>query len=79
MAELDRDFYRESLAQKMIDQGDVTPLKDLHRRFISDCENEGYKITKLQDEVTIENSGQPIATPYSSPFDYNGMWLEHYQ
>lgn len=40
--------------QKMIEQGNVTPLKDLHRRFISDCENNGYTITELQDEVTVE-------------------------
>ena len=68
-----------SAIQKMIEQGNVTPLKDLHQRFISDCENNGYKITELQDEVTMENSGEPIAKPYSSPFDYKGMWLKHYQ
>ena len=81
MAELNRDFYRESFmsVQKMIEQGNVTPLKDLHRRFISDCENDGYKITELQDEVTIENSGKPLAAPYSSQFDYKGMWLKHYR
>jgi hypothetical protein len=79
MTEFDRDFYGESLVQKMIAQGNVTPLKDLYRRFIADCENDGYKITELQDEVTIENLGQPVATPYSSPFDYNDMWLKHYQ
>ena len=65
--------------QKLIEQGNVTPLKDLHRRFISDCKNSGYKITELQDEVTIENSGEPLAKPYSSQFDYKGMWLKHYQ
>lgn len=68
-----------SAIQKMIEQGNVTSLKDLHRRFISDCENNGYKITELQDEVTIENSGEPLTRPYSSQFDYKGMWLKHYQ
>ena len=68
----------KSLAQKMIEQGNVTPLKDLHRRFISDCDNGGYKVTELQDEVTIENSGKPLATTYSSQFDYNGLWLKQY-
>ena len=48
-------------------------------RFISDCENDGYKITELQDEVTIENCGEPVATPYSSQFDYTGMWIKHFQ
>ena len=79
MAEFGRDFYGELLVQKMIAQGNVTPLKDLHSRFISDCENDGYKITELQDEVTIENCGGPVAAPYSSQFDYTGMWLKHYQ
>lgn len=72
-------MLKASAVQKMIEQGNVTPLKDLHRCFISDCKNNGYKITELQDEVTIENSGEPIAKPYSSPFDYKGMWLKHYQ
>ena len=40
--------------QKMIEQGNVTPLKDLHRRFISDCKNKGYKVTEFQDEITID-------------------------
>lgn len=44
--------------QKMIDQGNVTPLKDLYRRFISDCENKGYKVTEFQDEITIEFPGK---------------------
>ena len=71
-------FMLKALTQKIIEQGNVTPLKDLHRRFISDCENNGYKVTELQDEVTIENSGEPLAKPYSSQFDYKGMWLKHY-
>ena len=49
-------FILKALAiQKMIEQGNVTPLKDLHRRFISDCENNGYKVTECQDEVTIDS------------------------
>lgn len=44
--------------QKMIEQGNVTPLKDLHRRFISDCKNNGYKVTEFQDEVTIDFPGE---------------------
>lgn len=46
------------ITAKMIEQGNVTPLKDLHRRFISDCENNGYKITEFQDEVTIDFPGK---------------------
>ena len=65
--------------QKMIEQGNATPLKDLHRRFISDCKNAGYKVTEFQDEITIENSGGSIAKPFSSPFDYKGLWLKHFQ
>lgn len=52
-------FMLKALAiQKMIEQGNVTLLKDLHRRFISDCENSGYKVTELQDEVTIDFPGE---------------------
>lgn len=52
---LKEPFMLEALAiQKMVAQGNVTPLKDLHRRFISDCKNKGYKVTEFQDEVTIE-------------------------
>lgn len=48
-------FMLKALAvQKMIEQGNVTPLKDLHRRFISDCKNKGYKVTEFQDEITID-------------------------
>ena len=65
--------------RKMVEQGNATPLKDLHRRFISDCENRGYKVTEFQDEITIENSGKPIAKPFSNPFDYKGLWLKHFQ
>lgn len=72
------DDMLNALTQKIIEQGDVTPLKDLYRRFISDCENNGYKITELQDEVTIENCGEPVAAPYSSQFDYKGLWLKHF-
>ena len=39
---------------RMIKLGNVTPLKVLHRRFISDCKNRGYKVTEFQDEITID-------------------------
>lgn len=52
---LEEPFMLKLLAvQKMVEQGNVTPLKDLHRRFISDCENNGYMVTEFQDEVTVE-------------------------
>ena len=52
-------FMLKALAvQKMIEQGNVTPLKDLYRRFISDCKNSGYKVTEFQDEVTIDSPGE---------------------
>ena len=53
-------FMLKALAQKMIEQGNVTPLKDLHRRFISDCENNGYTVTECQDEVTVDFSLRQI-------------------
>jgi hypothetical protein len=31
--------FKHSKMRKMIAQSNVTPLKDLHRRFISDCKN----------------------------------------
>lgn len=57
-------------------------LKNLYNKFIRNSGVEGtMTIQKMieQGEVTIENSGDPLAQPYSSPFDYKGMWLKHYQ
>lgn len=57
-------------------------LKNLYNKFIRNSGVDGtVTIQKMieQGEVTIENSGEPIARPYSSSFDYKGMWLKHYQ
>ena len=57
-------------------------LKNLYNKFIRNSGVDGtVTIQKMieQGEVTIENSGEPIARPYSIPFDYKGMWLKHYQ
>jgi hypothetical protein len=47
-------MLKATAIKKMIEQGNVTPLKDLHRRFISDCKNKGYKVTEFQDEITMD-------------------------
>lgn len=48
-------FKEDSLiAAKMIEQGNVTPLKELHRKCIQDYKDEGYNVSICQDEITVE-------------------------
>ena len=41
------------IAAKILEQGNVPPLNDLHTQFIQNYKDEGFDVSICQDEVTI--------------------------